>query len=55
MDNSTEPDDPIRFLKSVEEEKKKEKEKQQRNVRIKFSPKFINPILLRNSCCHLTA
>ena len=44
MDNGTEPDDPIRFLKSVEEEKKKEKEKQQRNVRIEYHANFINPI-----------
>ena len=28
----TEPDDPIKFLKSVEEEKKKEKERIARNV-----------------------
>ena len=29
---STDGDDPIKFLKSVDEEKKKEKERQQRNV-----------------------
>ena len=29
---STNGDDPIKFLKSVDEEKKKEKERQQRNV-----------------------
>ena len=32
MKACTDGDDPIKFLKSVDEEKKKEKERQQRNV-----------------------
>ena len=35
-----EPDDPIKFLKTVEEEKKKEKERIARNVSLKHSIVF---------------
>ena len=36
LQESAEGDDPIKFLKSVDEEKKKEKERQQRNVRLSW-------------------
>ena len=38
---STNGDDPIKFLKSVDEEKKKEKERQQRNVSLSLVLLFL--------------